>query len=199
MLVDIVILPPNKIRNIVSRAIIKAVGDFQYVYMADNKNFIPHISFFHVNINKRKLPILLDKVEENLNNYHPTKIFYKNTLVDGKGIWFSLSSHKLLIKFNNLMIKVCAPLRDGLIPWIPKRAPTELEKFNRKTYGTHYCIGQGFKPHFTLVKLKSRLGAKVVYQRIKINKFSFKADTIAVCEINRYGQVTKVLKTFKLS
>ena len=199
MLVDIVILPPNKIRNLVGQAIVKSVGNFKYVYIIDNKRLIPHISFFHINIDKRKLPIIFNIVKTHIKNYKPVKISSKNIFIDGNGIWISFANHKSLINFNRKMVKYCAPLRDGMIPWIPKRLPTKLQKYNREKYGTHYCIGKGFVPHFTMVKLKNDVVAEVVGQRMKNIKFSFLSSTIAVCQINKYGQVTKVLKTFKLS
>lgn len=199
MLVDIVILPPSKIRNLVGRAIVKAVGNLKYVYLIDNKKLIPHISFFHINIHKRKLPAIFNIVKNSSASFRPVKIFSKGVLVDGQGVWFSLSNHKSLINFNQQMVKYGAPLRDGLIPWIPKHLPNSRQKYNRQKYGTHYCIGPGFNPHFTMVKLKQAAEAAIVADRLKPIKFSFWGKTIAVCQITKYGQVTKVLKTFKLS
>ncbi len=199
MLLDIVILPPNKIRNLVARAVVKSVGDFKYGYIIDNKKLIPHISFFHININKRKLPVLFNIVKTNVNDYKPVKLFSKNVLVQGRGVWIFLSNHESLIDFNHKMVKYCSPLRDGVIPWMSKRLPNKLEKFNRQKYGTHYNIGKAFRPHFTMVKLRLASEARAVGKEMKTVKFSFLADTVAICQVNNYGQVTKVLKTFKLS
>ncbi|MFA4818381.1 MAG: hypothetical protein WC621_00910 [Patescibacteria group bacterium] len=198
MLLDIVILPPYKIRNLVGQAVVKSVGDFKYKYIIDNKKLIPHVSLFHVNINKRKLSNLVAAVKKSINNYQPVKISTKNILVDGNGVWILLSNHKSLINLNRKMVRYCYPLRDGMIPWMSKRLPTKLEKFNREKYGTHYNIGKAFRPHFTMVKLKFDADAKIVGQRMKIIRFFFTANTIAICQVNNYCQVTKIIKKFKV-
>lgn len=199
MLIDIVILPPNKIRNLVSRATIKALGDYDYQYLIDNKKLIPHVSLFHINIKKNKLDKIYNLIEDSAKIYTPKKIFFADIITHGNGVWVYLSNNESLKKLNKRLVKYCAPLRDGFIPWIPKRAPDKLQKNNRLKYGTHYCIGKGFAPHFTMVKLKNEADTKIVYKKMKIKDFNFMGDTVAVCQINKYCQVTKVLKTFKLS
>ncbi|MBI5733343.1 MAG: hypothetical protein HY973_00135 [Candidatus Kerfeldbacteria bacterium] len=198
MLLDIVILPPNRIRKLVGQAVVKSVGDFKYRYIIDNKHLIPHLSLFHININKRKLAALVAVVKKNISNYQPVEISTKNILVDGNGVFILLSNRKSLINLNRKMVRYCYPLRDGMIPWMSKRLPNKLEKFNRKTYGTYYNIGKAFQPHFTVVKLKFDTDAKIVGEEMKNIHFSFMGNTIAICQINDYSQVTKVLKTFKL-
>jgi len=60
-------------------------------------------------------------------------------------------------------------------------------------------LRQPYRPHLTLTKFKQEQIAQEVKFELKPIKKEFIADSIAICLSNNFSQVTKILKTFKLS
>lgn len=98
------------------------------------------------------------------------------------------------------IFEIAQPLRTGIMPWASQKLPTRREAINRKRFGTEYNVSAAtFRPHFTLAMFKDPSDAQGAFQMLNNIKFKFTADTIAICEVNFWHQVTRVIKTFKLN
>jgi len=199
MLLDIVILPPDKVRQKISKAVTRATKGLDVELIVDNKKLIPHLSLFHINTKKESLSKLEKTIKESILFYTPVSIYQKDLYAEGEG-WFgfTLSKHRELTKLKQRLVVNCYPLKTAMMPWVHKRKPTKLERNNRSKYGVSYNIGKSFWPHFTLGQMSNEKDAKVVVVRLKGFDFSFKADTVALCEVNFWHQVTRVLKKFRI-
>ena len=84
------------------------------------------------------------------------------------------------------------------MPYVSKHVPTKLIKRYRAIYGVHYNIGHFFKPHITLGKLKKESDSSTVKSRLGGFSCRFCAREIAIAQINRNHQVTRILKRFRV-
>jgi len=201
MLLDVVILPPWMLRNRLGKKITRATSNSPCVFVVDNKKLIPHLSLFHIKTSKNRSDRLSRLIKEIVKEYHPFKIYSQGFKVQfgGKGGGFSLSKSRPLVSLHEEILNKCYHLRTGVMPW-PWSALSKLTKqkrIYRRKYGTSYIL-KLFHPHFTMVLLKNGGDSEKVARKMFKTKFVFLADTIAVCEVNFYHQVTKILKTFKL-
>lgn len=101
-----------------------------------------------------------------------------------------------IFNLNKKIIKHCSPLRTGIMPHTFKRNLTLAVKKAIANYGTVGTV-INYRPHVTL--LVNMKGFADKDSQINFRpKFHFKSSVIAVCQINRYYQVTKVLKKFRV-
>ena len=195
MLLDIVILPPDKVRQKVGKIIPKSVVK-QMTLVVDNKKFIPHISLFHLKINKVGLLKVIKVVEEIVKDYKPLVFESLNYSASNRWLTLFLSSNQYLKKLNTEIINKCFLLRTGTMPWTEDYPPTKQAISNRKKFGNNG--GRSFKPHFTIGVAKSAVDAKEIVDVLKPVKIKFISNQIAVCEVNFWHQVTRVLKKFRI-
>ncbi|MCL5666241.1 MAG: 2'-5' RNA ligase family protein [Patescibacteria group bacterium] len=202
MLTDIIILPPKRLRNLVGRRLRQATKALNYYYLVDNRKLVPHLSLLHLRISKNRLA-LLEKVISNIASKH--RIFHIRSIKVGLyshnatvlNLFFSKAS--ALKKLNTEIVQKCSKLRTGNLFWWK-----DLHKFSKQDrkyiykYGTTWSVEKNFKPHFTLGRMASEKSTQTALDRIKDLEVDFVADTVALAAINNNGQVTKVLKTFKL-
>ena len=199
MLLDIVVLPPEKLRERIGRRIKEETKGLQTVFVVDNKKFIPHLSLFHVRTSKNRIRNLESRIRGIAKKYRPTLI--KSLKVElsrsGSGIVFvKTASNKKLEQLRSEVFNASYQLRTGMMPWmIRSRKPTRLEMRARKRYGTHLS----FHPHITAVMLKDPKDAPKTVRKLKNLNFEFLADTIAITEVNFWHQVTRVIKKFNIS
>ncbi len=197
MLLDIVILPPIRLRNRLGRLIRQAVNGYPNILVVDNKKLIPHISLFHLKVSPRDLPKIFKTIDQISKNYYSFKISSRGLRVNGQNIALRLSGPAILKKLHHEVLLKCYRLRSGTMPWTAKRKPTALERTYRKKYGSKHIL-KLFAPHLTLAALKNDPDANLVSQKIKKIKFNFTADTLAIGQVNFWHQVTRILKKFKL-
>lgn len=195
MLLDIVILPPLSVAKRVAGKVIRASHGFEMAFVVDNKRLLHHVSLFHLVIQTGKLPTVL-RIVKGLAftmpkiTLKPGKIGrYKNTL--GYEFVYPIA----LTYFKNQVVDSLLPLRQGNTPWQPY---TPLRRRYFKRCGVYHNIGRFFRPHFTLGKYKSVHDAKIVAQRIELVKVSFISSILAVAEVNSHGQVTRIIKRFRI-
>lgn len=198
MLLDIVILPPQELRQKIGRKMKDAMKGVSSVFFVDNKRLIPHLSLFHISTSPPRIKKLEKIVSNIVNKYRPLQISSTKFMAKGKNGGFELSNTTRLKKLNREMVAACYELRTGSMPWTSENNPTALQRRNRKKYGTQHNIGKAFRPHFTMFKLKDERHTNQIVAKMDKIKFSFIGDTIAICEVDFWHQVTRVLKTFKL-
>ncbi|MFA4818379.1 MAG: hypothetical protein WC621_00900 [Patescibacteria group bacterium] len=195
MLLDIVILPPSEVRKKVGRIIPKSVTK-RMTLVVDNKKFIPHISLFHLKTNKAGLLEVIKATEEVIKDCRPLVFRSLNYSASNRWLTLFLSNSKHLKKLNTEIINKCFLLRTGTMPWTEDYPPTKQAINNRKRLGNNG--GRSFKSHFTIGVAKSAVDAKEIVDVLKPVKMKFISNQIAVCEVNFWHQVTKVLKKFKI-
>lgn len=200
MLFDIVILPPLGVRRQLGRLVTTACRPYSTVYVVDNTKLIPHVSLFHLNTELRRLPALVVAVQAVLKELFPAKVnlISRGCIAwgDGPTLWFRRNDR--LVALNRQIVSVSAPIRTGLMPWLPKRKPTVAERSARRRYGVHYNIGARFRPHVTLAKLVHEHDARLVASSLGKHHMSFPLREIAICQVNRGHQVTRILKRFRV-
>jgi len=198
MLLDIVILPPAHVGRILTRATKKACAGLQIIYIVDDMHLYHHLSLFHMRARPSEMPQLIAQIRKTLTSFKPIMITSKRAAPFGRGIEYHLSGREKLKGINQKIVKTCAPLRTGMMPWTSTHEPTQSQLNKRKRYGTQLNIGSSFKPHFTLAKCKEKDDALKVIKRIGKLNFRFMTSTIGLCEVNYNHQVTKILKKFKV-
>lgn len=198
MLLDIVILPPPKLREQLGKKTKQAVKGYPHVFVVDNKKFIPHASLFHLNTSRQELEKIESIVNRISREFKPTKIRNLRFQKHEHSVGFELSNNPTLQKLNRDIVNNLYRLRTGEMPWSPSRPPTKLEKKRREKYGTQWNVEGYFHPHFTMARFKNPNDGQEVVKKMSSIKFDFLADTIAICEVNFYHQVTRVIKEFKL-
>ncbi len=198
MFLDIVILPPKKLREKIGRNIKKAANDFPYTFVVDNRKLIPHLSLFHIRTTKGRIPNLAQKIRPILATYRPFKI--RKTGVDlhgGQTVGFRLSRSQRLKRLHEEIVLRCYKLRMGAMPWPGLSELTALKKNYRRKYGSSHLL-KLFNPHITVGLFRNEKDAQRVATALKKIEFQFLTETIAITEVNFWHQVTKILKTFKL-
>ncbi|MCH8069203.1 MAG: 2'-5' RNA ligase family protein [Candidatus Marinimicrobia bacterium] len=135
MLLDIVILPPKKLRDDVGKKISNIAKGRPYTYLVDNKKLIPHLSLFHININKRNLPELSEKIRVVLEHHKPFNIrsvkFGHPSVKNGQ-VFFLLAKSRALKKLHTDIVNSCHSLRAGEVPLTGITKLTSLAKFYQK-------------------------------------------------------------------
>jgi 2'-5' RNA ligase len=201
MLLDIVILPPKLTRSKVGKKIQSVAKKYPHLYIVDNVTLIPHLSLFHLRVSKTKLKKLERVVEAIVQKYKPFRLksvrfvrYSKDTVLH-----FRISKPAILTELNREIAEKCRKFRDGeLFIWYKNSPFSKLDRLYIKKYGSYWSVERNFDPHLTMVRYKTPSdGAKMLKKMAKF-RFNFSADTVALCEINKHGQVYKILKQFKL-
>jgi 2'-5' RNA ligase len=203
MLIDIVILPPEKIRNLVGLKIRKATKGLGYYYIVDNTELIPHLSLFHLRIKKRNIFDLEKTLKKILSGLSPFKVRSSKVYIsrrNNKGIGIGFALTKILTELNTKVVGLCNKHRDGdLFNWKKTGGLTLLDKKYIRKYGTRWSVEENFKPHLTLGRMRSQKSVLKAVFKFGQPKIDFIANTIAICTINHNGQVIKIIKTFKFN
>jgi len=171
-----VILPPKSVRIFAGKIAPKVAGLHAHWFVVDNRKLIPHNTLFSVQLPKAKLHSLFRQASEVLQNHKPFQLRIIGFETDDGG-WLALD-----IKSDKNLNR----LRSDL-----------AKKINKNGFVTK--LRQPYRPHLTLTKFKQEQIAQEVKFELKPIKKEFIADSIAICLSNNFSQVTKILKTFKLS
>ncbi|MFA4937185.1 MAG: hypothetical protein WC575_02785 [Patescibacteria group bacterium] len=197
MLLDIVILPPAKLRKKLGRLALEANRICKASCLVDNKKMFSHCSLFHINTSATRISTLY-KIVKKLAVSYSTCQLRVNGCHESEESWsvFPLMGYGLLKKFRTAIFKNCANLRTGMMPPWSHRNLTRKEKENRKKYGVSNSP-YVYKPHLTIGKFDSKC-VGLVSKFLQNIRLSFKADTIAICQVNKNWQVTRIIKQFKV-
>lgn len=195
MLLDIVILPPTKLRQKIGKKIKKEAGDCPNWFVADNTRLIPHLSLWHLRTGKGKISKLTEELRKIAGDQAPIKIrssgFDVLTMNVGAVVSFAIHNNKAMASLQRRVFKNLYPLKTGMMPsFKPLGAWTKAELQQAKKYGRPL----GFKPHLTMGWLKNKEDALSVQRAMRKVRFTFLAKEIYICRVNRWWQVDKVLK-----
>ena len=198
MLLDIVILPPPSLREKIGAKMRQTAKGRKYIFVVDNRKLIPHMSLFHIRTSRARLKKLKEIVGKISKRYRPVVIRSTGFIREGRIVAYELSHNQTLRGLNREIVKNCYNLRTGMMPWTGVGKPKRWEQKNREKYGTQHNIGPSFRPHFTMGKFKSEVDVRKVARQMQSFSFQFQADTVAICEVNFWHQVTRIYKKFIL-
>lgn len=199
MLLDIVILPPKALREKIGKKLRKAVSGLEVDYLVDNVELIPHLTLFHLKTDS--------------GGYKNTAAFVKRLVSSNKRfyvrggrfespkngyLWYRFALSPRLLALQAEVRNHCLILRTGVLPVRSSKKLDPLARRLRRKYGTQYLFERS-APHFTMAQMRSSSDARKVIARMPKGMINFKAEKLAIAEINLNGQVTKILKTFKLT
>ncbi|MDP4000898.1 MAG: L-threonylcarbamoyladenylate synthase [bacterium] len=199
MLLDIVILPPKNIRDKIGKLTKKYGFKYPNVFIVDNKKIIPYLSLFHINTSRSELQKIILVIKKIVKNHHAEKIHSIQFKVNKKnGIFeYVLSNNAGLRSLQKEVFLSIHPFKTGLMPAPRPYRDVFLTSKKQKQEHKKYGRPMGFGPHFTLGMLKNPKNGKKIAQNMKFD-FEFLGNTVAITEVNKWWQVTKVLKVFKL-
>jgi 2'-5' RNA ligase len=201
MLLDIVILPPKNTRKLIATVTKKIAKKYPLRWRVDDRKLIPHITLFHILMKKSDLPKLYEKLERITRKHKQMNLSFTDVRPRSFALGISVKNTPHLYNLHKEVVQNLNQYRTGVTAkkfFFPIKASSSLERQYLKKYGKPRVL-KLFLPHITLCLLKDQSKneeAKKFAERFKLK--TFKADTIAIAEINGYFQVTKILKTFKL-
>lgn len=198
MLLDIVILPPRKLRNKIGKFTTNLKKRIPHLWKVDNKKLIPHVSLFHLQIKKDGFKDVVEFVEIVAKKHKALVLSFTKPEFIGVYYGINIKNIRPLNKIHRAVVFGTRNFRTGQMPLVhsPK---SKLAKKYIKEFGAPGVL-RNFNPHITLGGVKNLKNTEtVVKAAISKRKFStFLADTIAIALVNNYWQVTKILKKFKL-
>lgn len=178
MKVRFVLLPPNSMNKIALRLAKKAAKESANYFVVDGKKLFFHISLIHPNIEVKAIKSFYKGLQDIVRQTKPLGLIVKGYDYLPEGIWLGL-------KINN--DKILTGLRLKIY---------QLAKLHGGKFLPNLKIR--FHPHITLTKFKQKGRGFFVVKRMPKIKKNFKVDTLALCKTNKYFQVTKIIKQFKL-
>lgn len=200
MLIDIVILPPEKLRRRIGERIKKETKGYSTSFIVDNKKFIPHLSLWHLKTSKNRLIKVEAELGKLVKNQKPIRInsskFHITKMKNGISTEFFVRKSSPMASLRDKVFRRTYRLKTGMVPpfkpfgiWSGK-ALKEAKKYGRPI---------GFGPHFTMAWLKNWEDALEVRKRMENMKFSFTAKEIYICRVNLWWQVDKIIKKINFS
>ena len=196
MLLDIVILPPAKLRNKLGTLAQQLGKTYPARYVVDNKKLIPHVSLYHFRTGPSRLRNIEQAVKMVLKTTSVFKLSGKMVEYGRYSIGLKVNKPMALLSLKKAILASCSPLRTGMMPNMFKRKMTKEVKQALKDYGTVGTV-LNYHPHITLL---ANFNGKLHHKKwIKISyPIDFYADNVAIAEVNNWYQVTRIIKRFKV-
>jgi len=194
MLLDIVILPPVKLRRQIGNRIRRLTDYYPRVFVVDNRKLIPHLSLWHLKTSKSRINILTKALEKIVKNQKAIKIEVVRLVAHKKlkgELEFRVNKNRTLSSLQRKVFKNIYPFRTGPMPSF---RPFGVWRGKELKQARKYGRPLGFNPHFTMGLLKNMKDALAVAVEMKNIKFNFLAKEIYICEVNRWWQATKIIK-----
>lgn len=170
------------------------VRDFHIPY--DYKN-IPHVSLFQMCVDKEKLSVIIQSVQEIAENNAslPLLFFQKQLVMKGNNLFLNLYESQALSRLNEKIIENISSLRSKkLMKQVvdTKTNPSMVEDINK--YGIWWGLPHNYDPHFTIVyDLKKKLE---ITQLPLFASESFKPSALGVGLLGYNGNVNQILRAF---
>lgn len=194
MLVDIVILPPAGLRQRIGKRIKKEITGHPATFVVDNEKLIPHLSLWHLRMSAKRIPGMAERLKGVVKQQKPVRIVSTRftALTKEEGIVeFSVKNNRNLSLLQQRVFREVHSLKTGMMPqfkifglWRGKTL-RDAQRFGRPL---------SFAPHFTMGLLRDKGDASRVAAAMKKARFHFVAGEIFICEVNRWWQVTRIIK-----
>ena len=194
MLIDIVILPPAKLRRKMGGKMKKETVGYPTVFVVDDKKMIPHLSLWHLKTSKNRIDGLAVELRNVVQGQRPIKISSAGFVASKKEngiVNFLVKNNKFLALLRKKVFEKTHPFKTGMMPQLEVFG---LWKGKTLMEGKKYGRPLALNPHFTMGFLKKTEDALKIEEAMKKEKFSFVAKEIYICEVNHWWQVIRVLK-----
>jgi len=196
MLIDIVILPSKNVRKKIGLKMKKEIGHLPNFFVVDNDRLIPHLSLWHMRIQKKVLDNIVQDLKQIVKGQKAIKIVSSKFRASGNYqgcLDIPAKETKDLPIFRQKAFQKIYNYKTGAMPQFAsflgiKYSKEELKEIER--YGKRV----GFRPHFTMGWLKNSEDAALVVKKMQKFKFSFLAKEIYICEVDKWWQVQKIIK-----
>lgn len=195
MLLDVVILPPAGLRRTIGKRIRKETSGYPAGFVIDNKKFIPHLSLWHLRSSPGRIAGLMGELRKVARDQKPFTIrsagFHVSKMNTGTVVEFAARKSAPLAALQKRVFSRTYPFKTGMVlPFKPFGAWSGKALAQARKYGRPI----GFGPHFTMGWLKNTDDALVVQRTMRKTRFSFVAKEFYLCEVNRWWQVTGIIK-----
>lgn len=177
----------------------KETAGYPAVFVVDNRKLIPHLSLWHLRTSKNRINALTAELKKVVADQKPIKINSAGFMASKKEngiVSFSVRSSEPLALLRKKVLEKAYSFKTGMMPQF---AAFGLWKGKTLVEGKKYGRPLAFNPHFTMGFLKKPEDALKIEEAMKKEEFRFLAKGIYVCEVNRWWQVTKVLKKISFS
>ncbi len=169
----IAILPSAKVSKKAGKLAKQFSRKFPSYFAVDNQKLLPHVTLLVVDMSANKRSAMLADLGRLLGKQQSLSLSVAK-FDSFLGGWFALKIDNS-VRLTNLRLRLARKL---------------------KKYGT--IKQKSFRPHITLTKFKQAEDAKIAQKMMTSPSIKFDMDTIGVCLSNKYGQVYKIIKKFKL-
>lgn len=196
MLIDIVILPPEKIRNIVGARMSKAFGNSPNFFVVDNKNLIPHLSLWHLKTSEKRLPKIAEELQQVVDKQKPIKIISSKFrgIPKYKGcLEFPVKNNNSMKSLQKKVFENIHKYKTGIMPPFAPFLKLKASKQKLKEV-KKYGRGLGFHPHFTMGWIKNEKDVSGIVKNMQKVKFNFLAKEIYICEVDNWWQVKRIIR-----
>ena len=199
MFLDIVILPPADISRAVGKLTAKLARGFPLRMRVDNKKLYPHISLYHLLVPRGRVKTVVAEVSRLVAEQKRVPITFQKVRSDKVYFGVSVKNTRVLFRLHQKILLGLRKFHVG-VPKAPSGAsqPAQTTPYLKK-FGVEYVLNF-FRPHITLLGMKNKEDAEEVLKvaNREKNLENFFADNVSVAAVNRYWQVYKVIKKFKL-
>ncbi len=197
---DVVLLPTPRLASKVinlSRRLHKKGSPWKL----GHKSYMPHISLYHIKVNKKSLPNFLVQAktvakETIAGNLHITRIHWSPS---GKFIFMSFFKRPWLKKLQMKVVNNLVPYFDWKVGpdklWNLNILSSVHKKTTRK-YGTPF-VGKTWHPHLSLAYFPPNI-SRPALSNLKIKKTEFVPEYLAVCALGEDYTCQKIIARFPL-
>ena len=151
MLLDIVVLPPAKLRRKISDELKKATAGHSSVFVVDDTKLIPHLSLWHMRTSKKMIDGLMKELAKIVRTQKPIRIESAGFTTCKKPkecVEFKVKNSKALASLQQKVFLKTYSFKTGMMPpYKPLGVPTGRVLKEAKKYGRSL----EFHPHFTWV------------------------------------------------
>lgn len=177
--VRIVILPPAAIRTSAARAARVAAGLGKTSIIVDNKKWIPHITLCRFVCEKSVVGDIAMAMQKVARQYKSIPLEVKTYFASKEGgLFWSLKKHPQLKKLREDVFAATTMYNAG--------------------GGEYAQLKSSYLPHITLVAFSVATDAEMVKRKLPKINVAFTGPVIALTLSGEYGQVSKILKSFRL-
>ena len=170
------------------------------LFVLDDRTLIPHVTLYPVAFSQKDLPgvkALLKQIAAETVSFQMISSSYRSDKDGYVNVGYKKSPRlhalqkQIITQVNQLLhgrIKYPGKLRTNSMRM------TEREAYKR--YGYKH-VGRSYYPHVTFTKFDAF--RPTAFAGIPLERFSFKADTIALCSMGEYGTCTGLIEMFSVS
>ncbi len=197
---DVVILLPEEASDHAIRPS-KQLHKYGTPWALGKKNFIPHISLYHIPVKPKNFDAFINELEAIIKGFKPRKLKIEELrLLKNRGVCAYTDKPEWLRKLYLTVIKRTLKYFDwdygAEKTWSVAKKSRKQSKLvikNLKEYGTP-MFGRYFMPHITLSVFKDNTNTVEAFSKLQLKKYSFDVKSIFVCELGESHSCQRIVK-----